>query len=70
MDSMDEKIGVVAGKVWNFLHENGETSSILLKSNLGLSDTLLFLSLGWLSRENKIKIISVPREHSHNISIK
>ena len=53
---MHDLIGSTAGKVWSFLNVVGSADLIQIKSELGISNTLLHLALGWLSRENKIII--------------
>jgi hypothetical protein len=65
---MIEKIGFSAGLIWQFLAERGESSPIKIKASLGLSNTLLYLALGWLAREDKVNITRL--EHSYKISLK
>jgi hypothetical protein len=61
-------IGQTAGLVLGFLSERGESSSLQIRSSLKISQTLLFLSLGWLAREGKIDI--VYRDRSYWVSSK
>ncbi|MDR1244358.1 MAG: winged helix-turn-helix domain-containing protein [Endomicrobium sp.] len=68
MSRMSSKIGLIAGDVWCFLSENGESSPIKIKAALGISNTMLYLALGWLSREDKIVI--EQNEYSYKISLK
>jgi hypothetical protein len=68
MSDMKERIGITAGEIWKYLFENGESTTIKLKANLGLSNTMLYLALGWLSREDKVVISRL--EHSYIISLK
>ncbi|MFN3551127.1 MAG: winged helix-turn-helix domain-containing protein [Endomicrobiia bacterium] len=50
-----EEIGTNAGKIWMYLsNKTGFVSILELKFNLKLSNTQLYLSLGWLAREDKI----------------
>jgi len=65
---MTDQIGFSAGMIWQFLSENGESSPIKIKASLGLSNTLLYLALGWLAREDKVSIERL--EHSYKISLK
>ena len=51
-----ELIGSTAGLVWRFLDQNGSATALGLKSALGISNTVLYLALGWLAREDKIAI--------------
>ena len=65
---MVDRIGAVAGDIWKYLSENGESSPIKIKANLGLSNTMLYLALGWLARENKVNIVQV--DYSYKIFLK
>ncbi len=50
-----EEIGFNAGKIWEYLYNKNEPVDVLeLKFQLKLSNTDLYLALGWLSREDKI----------------
>jgi hypothetical protein len=53
---MDTLIGDTAGKIWNYLTTKDSATSIKIKADLGIPNSLLYLSLGWLARENKIEI--------------
>ncbi len=65
---MVDVIGNMAGQIWRYLDSvGGESTPIQLKAQLGLSNTMLYLALGWLSRENKVAII--PYEYSYKISL-
>ncbi|MBI4396151.1 MAG: winged helix-turn-helix domain-containing protein [Elusimicrobia bacterium] len=61
-------IGQLAGDVWRYLDLHGETSTLKLRSSLKISQSLLFLALGWLGREGKIHIVSSDR--GYRVSIK
>ncbi|MBK8574840.1 MAG: winged helix-turn-helix domain-containing protein [Elusimicrobia bacterium] len=54
---MGDEIGQGAGQVWGFLDVHGESSTLQIRSSLKMTQTLLFLSLGWLAREGKISIL-------------
>ncbi len=62
---MHELIGSTAGDIWNYLDINGQSSVIKIKSALGVPNSLLYLAIGWLSRENKIEI----KEYGHSYKI-
>lgn len=50
-----EEIGYNAGKIWTYLYNKKEPVDVLeLKFQIKLSNTDLYLALGWLSREDKI----------------
>lgn len=54
---MQDEIGQTAGLVWEFLDINGESSTLQIRSSLKITQTLLFLSLGWLAREGKVQLL-------------
>ncbi len=53
---MEELIGIAAGKIWNSLGEKRLTQTQLKKAT-GLNEKMLFLGLGWLSKEGKIEFV-------------
>ena len=63
-----ESIGKIAGDIWKYVSDNGPSTSIKIKSALGISNTLLYLALGWLAREDKITI--EDHEQSHKVFLK
>jgi hypothetical protein len=54
---MDADIGFLAGDLWKFLSENGESSALKIRSVLKLSQSHLYMALGWLAREGKVSIV-------------
>lgn len=62
MKNDEIEIGINAGKIWNYLNENGATDVIKMKIDLNFSNTALFLALGWLAREDKIIIVKEKNE--------
>jgi hypothetical protein len=65
---MQSDIGLVAGDIWRYLVESGDSSTIKIRVTLGISNTMLYLALGWLLREGKINI--APTDYSYKISLK
>ena len=52
---LEEKAGILAGKVWEYLNENGEsTEKEIMKGIKVRRATELYLALGWLLREGKL----------------
>ena len=51
-----EEIGATAGKVWNFLHNSGESSLSAVERGVGASKQLVCMAIGWLAREGKIAL--------------
>lgn len=58
---MLEEIGITAGEIWQYLNKNEEASIGKLKQELGLTDRMILLGLGWLAREGKLDIIKRQR---------
>ena len=50
------KIGETAGKIWEFLNENGAVSISKLKKSIDDCNDLIMQGVGWLAREDKIKL--------------
>lgn len=66
---MIEDIGNAAGEIWRFLEQQTEPVNLTtLKKNVPISSSLLMMGLGWLAREDKVRIES--SEASYKISIK
>lgn len=62
-----EEIGLNAGKIWTYLNSKKDFVNVLeLKFQLKLSNTDLYLALGWLSREDKIVYLI----ENNNIKVK
>ncbi len=60
---INEKAGVIAGKIWTALNEQGTLTGKDLKKAAGkLNDKDLYLGLGWLARENKIETAEVEKD--------
>ncbi|MBR4757525.1 MAG: winged helix-turn-helix domain-containing protein, partial [Bacteroidaceae bacterium] len=54
---MNEKVGTIAGQIWNALNENGALNTKDLKKAAKVkNDKELFLGLGWLLREDKVTV--------------
>lgn len=68
MNKIDE-IGFNAGKIWKYLNDKKDFADILeLKFQLKLTNTDLYLALGWLAREDKIIILVT--ENSFKVKLK
>ncbi|MBR4508565.1 MAG: winged helix-turn-helix domain-containing protein [Candidatus Gastranaerophilales bacterium] len=51
---MQKTIIETAGRIWEYLNENGEVTTKKMNKDLGLSDNFTNLGLGWLAREDKV----------------
>jgi len=49
-------IGETAGKVWEFLNEQGEANLNQIKKKVKAEPNLILQAVGWLAREGKIQI--------------
>jgi len=56
MVGVEEVFGVLAGKVWNTLKEKGNLTVGEIAKLASLSREEAMAGLGWLARENKIRI--------------
>lgn len=56
MVAAEHYFGENAGAVWRALREKGPLSAAQLKRVSKLSPAELYSGLGWLARENKVKI--------------
>ncbi len=50
------EIGEMAGKIWEFLNENGAVSISKLKKSIDGCNDKIMQGVGWLAREDKIKL--------------
>ena len=65
---MEYLIGTTAGQIWEYLVINGSVTALKMKSVLGIPNSLLYLALGWLAREDKIEIVETG--HTYKITLK
>lgn len=50
-----ETIGENAGKIWKLLSDSGQLSVSGIKKAADMKDKDLYMGLGWLAREEKVK---------------
>jgi len=55
MNEIASSFGTHAGVVWQTLEQNGPLSESALLEHTHLSTYQLFIAIGWLARENKIR---------------
>jgi hypothetical protein len=51
-----EQIGETAGAVWQTLSKQGPLTFAVLMEEVNVPQSLFFMAIGWLSREEKLKI--------------
>jgi hypothetical protein len=69
-----DRIGLMAGKVWGFLHREGDVSYATLRKHLvdknaPMPDVVLSGAIGWLSREGKIRMSESGRGRGDRIRV-
>ncbi len=58
---MREDIGHAAGTVWRYLEAQGSRSVRQIQRDTRLSQSLTYLALGWLAREDKVRFAQERR---------
>ena len=58
---MTDVIGELAGQVWQYLDENGESSVNKVMTDTGLGKNEIQRAIGWLAREGKLSIATKGR---------
>ena len=53
---MMDEIGDCAGRVWRYLEEHRDSTAEEVTKALKLKESLAWMALGWLARENQIEI--------------
>jgi hypothetical protein len=61
-------IGETAGVVWHMLSDLGPTTFALLIETIAVPESLFFMAVGWLARENKITI--EPHDGDYEMRLK
>jgi Winged helix-turn-helix domain (DUF2582) len=51
-----EQIGETAGTVWETLSKQGPLTCAALMEEVNLPQSLFFMAIGWLAREQKLRI--------------
>lgn len=58
---MIEEIGTVAGEIWQLLKERGELSVSGVVAEINASQSIAYMGLGWLAREDKLEFVKKSR---------
>jgi hypothetical protein len=61
---MDERIGELAGDVWNFLEEESEASVSSIGKAVDAPRAKVNMAIGWLAREDKLEFVDNGRGNS------
>ncbi len=49
-------LGDTAGKIWKYLEEKGEANLTQIKRGIKVDPNLILQAIGWLAREDKLRI--------------
>ncbi|NQU18995.1 winged helix-turn-helix domain-containing protein [bacterium] len=60
---MITKIGIVAGEIWHYLDDNGETMLSDLIKGITRERDIVLMSLGWLAREGHVILLQEKDEY-------
>lgn len=69
------RVGLISGKIWQYLHENGETSiaqlkkAVVVELDVPMADSMLAMSLGWLLREDKLILAETGKGKGYRLMI-
>ncbi len=68
---MIEDIGKTAGEIWTFLNSQSEAVNLAkLKKNISAPTNILMMALGWLAREDKLRIEISEDSYEYKITLK
>lgn len=59
---MITEIGIIAGEIWHYLDNHGETKFSDLAKGIDRSKELGLMSLGWLAREGHVVVRQERRD--------
>jgi len=65
---MNATIGDAAGKIWQYLNQNGATSVTKVTTETGINKNDVQRAIGWLLKEDKLAIEVIGR--SETLSLK
>ncbi len=54
---MSDNIGIAAGKIWEYLDENGATSVSKVTKETEISRNDFQRAIGWLAKEDKLNFV-------------
>jgi hypothetical protein len=61
---MITEIGIVAGDIWHFLDQHGQTNLATLTKGIDKPLNTVLMSLGWLAREGHVILQQTDGEYS------
>jgi hypothetical protein len=73
---LQDRVGTIAGKVWQFLNDNGESTIAQIKKavlediQIPMADAVLSMSIGWLLREDNLILTESGKGKGYRLLIK
>lgn len=65
--TIEPEIGEKAGEIWQILNNDGPQTLSQLKKKVGNSNDLVNFALGWLAREDKVRI--TPEKKGYKVEL-
>jgi len=65
---MITKIGIVAGEIWQFLDQHGDTDVSKIIDKLDHPRDIILMSIGWLAREGHV--VLTGEESNYKVSLR
>ncbi|RLG38000.1 winged helix-turn-helix domain-containing protein [Candidatus Alkanophaga liquidiphilum] len=62
--NLKDKIGFVAGDIWHLLKEKGELTLSKVVENIEAPQSVVYMGVGWLAREDKLIFKKKARGYS------
>ena len=60
---MITEIGIVAGDIWHFLDQHGESTLSSIVKGIDKPIDNVFMSLGWLAREGHVVVQQIDNDY-------
>jgi len=60
---MITEIGIVAGDIWHFLDQHGESTLSSIVKGIDKPRDNVFMSLGWLAREGHVVVQQIDNDY-------
>ncbi len=61
---MITEIGIVAGEIWHYLDEHGESTLSSMLKGIDKEKDIMLMSLGWLGREGHVLLKKEGSDYS------
>ncbi|HEX59768.1 MAG TPA: hypothetical protein ENF26_06450 [Methanomicrobia archaeon] len=62
--NLKDRIGFIAGDIWHLLKEKGELTLSKVVENIDAPQSVVYMGVGWLAREDKLIFEKKTRGYS------